>query len=335
MQDLSRRRLVGIGTIGLLASTLPRPVSAQEPVSTLAAVSFVGIALLQGAISYVGGQLAAAALGSATISDVQAWIHAAVAEIEAFVSAELRRQLDEKVIEQIRADLQGVITNLNEYASLMPKNLKQNRYLIHDSDTMTSRLLPLSLNYDQAFFISTAIMAYRLFTMQFLYLADRDKGHIAHDGQGVKDCLKSLTASRDRISQRMSPEAHVTSSCSIAYGKYRDCVVYQDGVIIPGSFRRDPDRFYDCHRPAQCERGMDASEAAIEKLATSYYGPFVKQQSAFLTYANASIALISEGYGKLCKEAGVAHVGPTLATHLPKPVLVEPLLLPGASVNRI
>src|ERR1700730_12836130 len=101
----------------------------------LAAVAaFVGMALLQGAISYVGGQVMSKALGDPAITDVRAWIQNAVAEIEAFVSAELKRQLDEKIMEQMRTNLQGVVTDIYQYASLDPVNREKNRYLLETCD---------------------------------------------------------------------------------------------------------------------------------------------------------------------------------------------------------
>jgi hypothetical protein len=53
-------------------------------------------------------------------------------------------QLDAKVMEQMRADLQGIMTDLYQYASLVPSNRKTNRYLLETSDTVTARLVPLS-----------------------------------------------------------------------------------------------------------------------------------------------------------------------------------------------
>ncbi|WP_128931939.1 hypothetical protein [Bradyrhizobium zhanjiangense] len=101
----SRREMI----CGLMATTLPfsRSAAAQEPVTLGSAAAFVGLALLQGAISYVGGRLLASALGDPVISDVQSWLKNAIAELEAFVSAELRRQLDERVIEQMSRGLAG------------------------------------------------------------------------------------------------------------------------------------------------------------------------------------------------------------------------------------
>src|SRR5229473_63312 len=95
----------------------------------LAAVAaYVGLKLLDGAISYVGGQLMSHALGDPTITDVRAWIQNAVAEIEAFVSAELKRQLDEKTLQQMRAGLEGINTDLYHYAKLGNPD-QTNKYL--------------------------------------------------------------------------------------------------------------------------------------------------------------------------------------------------------------
>ncbi|WP_271595926.1 hypothetical protein [Bradyrhizobium sp. CCBAU 25360] len=150
---------------GLIATTLPfgRSAAPQEPATLGSAAPFVGLALLQGAISYVGGRLSASALGDPVISDVQSWFKNAIAELEAFVSAELRRQLDQRAMEQMRADLPGINTNLCQYSSLRASNRPRNKYLLERCDMTTASLLPLSLYYDQALFVTT-IATYRLFT---------------------------------------------------------------------------------------------------------------------------------------------------------------------------
>jgi hypothetical protein len=173
---IPRRRIVTSLAAALCANLIAD--SSAEPITLGVAAAFVGIALLQGAISYVGGVLMAKALGTARIEDVKEWIGEAVSELEAFVSAEVRRQLDEKVLQKLRSDLQGVITNLDHYARLGEAEQRDNKYLISTSDTTTSSLIALSLNYDQAIFISTATMAYRLFILQALYKLDRAPGHI-------------------------------------------------------------------------------------------------------------------------------------------------------------
>jgi hypothetical protein len=130
---------------------------------------------------------------------VRAWIQNAVAEIEAFVSAELRRQLDEKVLEQMRANVQGITTDIYQYASLEVSNRNRNRYLLETCDTASASLVPLSLNYDQALFITTTAMAYRLFTLYALYELDRDPGHIRSARPMVDDFVTRTSSIRDRV----------------------------------------------------------------------------------------------------------------------------------------
>ena len=78
---LSRRQaLYGIAATAL--STGRFDIARAEPLTIGAVASFVGLALLQGAIAYVGGELMASVLGAARITDVRTWIREAVAELD-------------------------------------------------------------------------------------------------------------------------------------------------------------------------------------------------------------------------------------------------------------
>ena len=159
----------------------------------------------------------ASALGGARISDLKTWIAEAVAELEAFVSAELRRQLTELILNQMRADLEGVIQNVAEYSRLRTVDRTSNRFLLESCDTKTASLVPLSLNYDQALFISFSAMAYRFFALFGLYELDRDRGHIDFARSSVDDFINKTSAARDRIEKALNPGARLVKHLDVVY----------------------------------------------------------------------------------------------------------------------
>ncbi|BBZ91326.1 hypothetical protein BRDID11004_75460 [Bradyrhizobium diazoefficiens] len=322
----SRREMI----CGLIATTLPfsRSAAAQEPVTLGSAAAFVGLALLQGAISYVGGRLLASALGDPVISDAQSWLKNAIAELEAFVSAELRRQLDERVMEQMRADLQGINTNLYQYSSLRASNRLRNKYLLETCDTTTASLVPLSLNYDQALFVTTTAMAYRLFTLYALYELDHDRGHIRSARPTMDDFVRRVSAIRDKVGHQMSPDAHFKINCTIVGETTYTCIGVRDGAPITPLYRAPP-----------TINGRDAFEVmreSIKRRIAPLTEPMQKQADEFLKSANTSIQLAIDGYDKMCRRIGETYSLPAGAPPLLKigvakiPAVV---VMPGAIVG--
>ncbi|MES5482101.1 hypothetical protein QMZ05_05030 [Bradyrhizobium sp. INPA03-11B] len=296
----------------------------------LAAVAaFVGMALLQGAISYVGGQMMSNALGDPTITDVKTWIENAVAEIEAFVSAELRRQLDEKVLEQMRANLQGIVTDIYQYASLDPSNRKQNRYLLETCDTTTAALVPLSLNYDQALFVTTTAMAYRLFNLYALYELDNDPGHIRSARPMMDDFVVRSAAIRNRVEMQMSPATHFKINCSIKGETDYTCIGLQDGQPITPPYHAPP-----------TINGKDSFQVmrdSIKQRMAPLTDPMQRRHDDFLTSANNSIQLAIECFDKMCRKIGDTYSPPPNFTALSSAeVAVVPamLVMPGAIIAR-
>jgi hypothetical protein len=291
----------------------------------LAAVAaYVGLKLLDGAISYIGGQLMSHALGDPTITDVRAWIQNAVAEIEAFVSAELRRQLDERVLEQMRADLEGINTNLYHYASLESPN-QTNRYLLEICDTTTARLMPLSLNYDQALFVTTTAMAYRLFTLCGLYELDKDTGHIESARPMMDEFVTRTSAIRDKIGALMSPENHFRINCTIVGEKDYTCTGIRDGVPITPPYHAPP--------LINGRDSFDVMREAIKKSMAPLTDPIQKQHDEFLKSANSSIRLAIECYNKMCEKIGGAYSLPTNSAPLleiEEAIIPATFVIPGA-----
>ena len=222
----SRRRVLAC----LLASPLSLsvvPLARAEPLTLGAVAAYVGLKLLDGAISYVGGRALAEALGHPTISDVRLWIRAAVDELKEFITEELRRSLTANSIDEMRTEMLGIRENFYHYASLSPENKRNYRFLLEDSSVHTSRLVHGAVQHDQAFFITTTAVAYRLFVLRTFFLQDDDAGHIESARIMVNDVLTQLSMSRDRIAKLMSPWARYGFSCdskmiSKSGGGFRD-----------------------------------------------------------------------------------------------------------------
>jgi len=71
-----------------------------------------------------------------------------------------------------------------EYVSLEATIQPQNRTLLANCDLISAGLVPLSQQYDQAFFVSTVALGYRLATLFALYNLDKGRnnsgsGHIS------------------------------------------------------------------------------------------------------------------------------------------------------------
>jgi hypothetical protein len=314
--DVTRRRSIQFLATVSLPMVKPQRVYAQEPVTTTIGGAFVALALLQGAISYVGGKLMSSIMGDASIDDVKGWIQAAVAELERFVSAELKRQLDSKVIESMRADLSGVIENLREYSSITPANERMNAFLVQAADTKTASLLALALNYDQAIFISASVMAYRLIALYALFKLDKEPGHILSGRGYVDNFIKQMIASRDRIARSMSPEVRIVKYCFSIPPRggppllgFAMCRVSSDGKQVgddnKGNF-------------GEQKRLSDAADAEIAQLAV----PMRKLEKDFLDQANNAIVSVASCFDSMCKRVGSGYRAPPLG-------VITPIQLPA------
>ena len=303
--------MVGI-TAGIVFVRTPIMAVAQpDPLSAGAIAAFVGLALIQGAISYVGGKIMSQIMGDPSITDVHGWIEEAVGELESFVSAELQKDLDEKVIEQMRANLQGTITNLTHYADLSLRDQKKDRwlYLVQDADEATSVLLPLSMNYDQAIFISTVAMGYRLIALQALFKVGRDAGDITSAKIMMDSLLTYLVAARNRVAAEMSPAAHIRTSLFL-YSRYNGNprgpntgrAVWAEVFVDGKSTWKD----VEWAGPGVYQSVHDAMQAVVSQLSI----PFQKQTDDFIAKVNASINLLITCYDDMNKQIGNRYAPP-------------------------
>ena len=329
---LSRRKFINTSLLAGTGLALLRPAEAQvEEVAV-----WVGEELLKGAIAYVGGLALGSALGNATISDVQAWITAAVAELEAFVSAELQKQLDQKVLDQLQADLYGAKQNLGEYASLAPGNRTANRFLIEQADIHTASLVPLSQKYDQAFYISTTAMAYRFFALYALYDIDKDHGHITSLKDMVDEYLTRAVEIRGAILQRLSPGVRITVACQD----------YIAPIHNPGDpFQPPPDEGTICNVVfdgrqvfSDNEDSHDQASALAQNYVNQNLAANVQAQMTFFTdHSILALQLVVDGYHKMCEKIGINYTAPSqlqLQTTYHTTTISRPVVMPGAFVPK-
>ena len=347
----SRRQILA----GLLASPFSLSVishSRAEPLTFTALAAFVGLNLLKGAISYVGGRLLAEVLGQPTITDVRLWIGAAVDELKGFISEELRTSLTASAIDKMRLELSGIRENFYHYASLSPENRHNYRFLLEHSSVHTSRLVHGSVQHDQAFFVTTTAVAYRLFVLRTFFIVDKDKGHIRSAQSMVDNVLRQLSMSRDRIAKEMSPWGRYGFSCdsknmSKSGGVYKDWQMEE-----PNGGRR---MLFTCHGTDRGHQITDTYSAVFsayeENLADLEMGrvqdhvreslgpftePLQRRHDEFLSLANSSLHRIYTCYHEMCHEAGFQYDYPEdIGPIPPDTVAAVPSVvkMPGAIVR--
>lgn len=366
MLSANHRRAFGISRRGLLTGLAVTPLSltglrafSAEPFSWSAAAAYVGLKLLDGAISYVGGKLLASALGDPTISDVRLWIDDAVKEIKAFVSAELQRQLTDIEIKELAGELNGLRDNLYHYASLSEDSRGKNRFLIEHAATHSVELVNRALEFEEAYFIATTALAYRYFVVQALYEIDKSEGH-ANQGHivalkpTIDRALTKLTEARNNIEYAMSPDRRYSISCeeevlrgkSGLYERERDSMRKRNGhgSVLYRCYGMDRGRRITENYTRIVELGVghkreiySAIQSDVEDELRPLTEPMQRRSEEFVNLANASLHRISHGYGVMKSNIGENYELPTGIDAIPPveelkfPSVIE---MPGATVRR-
>ena len=316
--------------------------------STTAVAGFVGLGLLNGALSFVGGETLRQALGYPAISDVRIWIRHAVAELKAFVSSELQRQLDDIELRDMENDLQGILNNLYQYAELSSENQKSNRFLLDYVTISTAHLVPRSLRFDQAYFVTTTAIAYRLFVLQTLFVLDDDDGHIKSAKPMIDGAITQLVLSRNRLSKEMSPGAHFDIVCSVKTHQEYLAEIPRG----PGDIRTTSTvhcfGMLDGHQITDTYSADFREERILKKQVEEEMAPRkaeMKQQAQdFKRKANASLFQIIDCYDKMCKKIGETYTPPEEAVknlgkkqnaypHIRTINIPDSVQMPGASVR--
>jgi hypothetical protein len=286
--------------------------------------------LIEGALSYVGGQLMKSAMGDATITDVQTWIRAAVAELEAFLSA----KLDDLLMQQMTAELAQLKQNLTEYASLSPHNLKANRYLIEDADTHGVALTTLSFPHEVAFFVSTSAIAYFIYARWALYMDDKDHGHVTSFKNFMDEYFSTIVPAYQKILQRLDPNTRLKIVCDST-----------PGLPPQGDIPPTPGYYY-CYtaldgQPAGGEFDDDTDEGRARNQAQAYCDAnirpaIVAKFQDFQAKGAIAINLAAQAYEKMCKKVGGSYNPPVALPPIPLAPLPFPptstVLMPGAII---
>ena len=219
---VSRRDLMRIALASALSSFFPGLNDAQPlpPMLLATAGAWAANKLLEQTISYVGGEIISKAFSRSSISDVKDWVQNAIAGVESSLG-NLSDKIEADKMAEMTSRLESLKHQFMEYASLEAAIQPQNRFLLANCDTISAELVPLSQHYDQAFFVSSAAMGYRLATLFALYSLDKGanntgSGHVSSlvgSGEIDKYLHKSIAA-RGRILHAMDPYNHVSSQCS-------------------------------------------------------------------------------------------------------------------------
>ena len=310
--------------------------------SANAVAGLVGRELLKGALAFVGGEALRNALGYASIVDVRMWMRQEVAELKAFVSEEVQRKLDDLVLRDMEAELTGILINIDQYADLSKKAQKTDRFLLEEVATSTARLVPRSLQFDQAYFVTTTAIAYRFFALYALYQSNKEEGHIDSARPMVDSAVKQLRLSRNRLSHEMSPEAHFDIVCETkSYPDYLEETPSRPRFIwIVSCFgtrngRRVTDRYSReiVHTRDAPTKLREHVEAALEPLTT----PMRQEAQEFVKMANTSISEVIRCYDKMCQKIGKSYTPPEdseSALDIEVIDIPNSIKIPGATVNK-
>lgn len=233
------------------------------------------------------------ALGSAKIVDVRTWIMEAVAQIQAFVHEELRKQLSKLVIDQMEAELQACISHANQYAALSRVNQAKNRALLEHINNTTASAIPRVRQFDQATPVLAGLMAYRLIARNGLYELDKDPGHIT----GMRSDMDAYILAMDEISKRVLPKLAV--SARLVFDGCRS-LPRSEGSKNQAACRYiiDGKTEEPYTNPPRYTNAMIRAE--YEKMLQTQYDLFAAQTTSYKSYAE-------NAFNKMCKKVGQSY----------------------------
>ena len=234
--------------------------------------------------------------------------------------------------------MEGILNNIHHYASLSEKAQKTNKFLLEEVSILTARLVPRSLQFDQAYFVATTAIAYRFFALYALYQFDKDEGHINSLKPMVDSAVKQLGLSRICLSHEMSPEAHFDIVCETkTYTYYEEELRASYKTVVSCFAKRDGRRVTDKY---SSEFGRVSSttlkkqvEAALEPLTT----PMRQEAQDFLKLANTSLSEVIRCYDEMCQKIGKSYTPPADAESVLEIETVDTpnlIKMPGATVNK-
>ncbi len=304
--NVKRRQLLQMGAAGSLWLTGVSAARAQADPITFAAAE-VGIALFNSAISRISDQLMGGIFGSGTGSDqnldqIHTWIQNAVADLERFVTAELKAEFYAQTQVQFDAEMAKVLEALR----LFPTNLaaaKQglNVDFLHIAIITASGLVEQSLHYPQAIFVTTRAMAYELIAVNTMHTVYPHDGYILAEKAAMDNFITRVKANRDSVVAKLKPDIRITSMCGLGVvdGQPYGCKVWDNGGEAWARGNNSlPQSQHDLENQMQSE--LDDHRAQAQK----DYDDFVKK-------ANLSINLAIEYYNKMCNRVGKRYAAPS------------------------
>lgn len=263
----------------------------------------VGDGLLTAAISYAGGAVLTSALGVPTLRDVHTWIAEAVAQIETFIAVKLEQQ----IMDQMTANLEGVSASMADYAGLswIDQHLEANIGEVVSCDETALPLVQLAIDNDPACFVATAALGYLLLARQARFNYDKGTSHITSLKPYFDAFLLALCQMRDRIAQPLGPETHVKLQCwneDIPFGGPNNvlCVVMVDDKIVASRIG-----------PAAMKAEVSAS---LQTVYNQQCQVFTDRKNAFLTAMNQSLTSAIEAYRTMCAKIGHVYNPPNGVT---------------------
>ncbi len=176
----SRRKFLVQARLGALGSILaPLRSEPQVPVVLLTVGLDLGEALYKKGIDYASGTLLQNIFKESKPVDAQEFMSEAVKGIESKIAG-LEAKIDQQNLDRMQSDLHGISSTFAEYVTPLDQG-EGDKSLLDYCDTTSATLLSLSMRYEQAFFLSTAVLAYRLLTRFALFQLARSSGRVVRD----------------------------------------------------------------------------------------------------------------------------------------------------------
>jgi hypothetical protein len=208
----SRRSFLVKAGLGALGSLLaPLRSEPQVPAVVLTVGLDLGEALYKKGIDYAAGTLLQTIFKESKPVDAREFINEAVTGIEAKIAG-LEAKIDQQNLYRMQSELGSISSTFAEYVALLDQG-EGDKSLLDFCDTTSAGLLLFSMRYDQAFFLSTAVLAYRLLTRFALFQFDRSSGR---SGEGritslvtngdMKSYFQGLIQSRARLMKSLTPQ---------------------------------------------------------------------------------------------------------------------------------
>ena len=239
--SLSRRSFLSNAALVSIGSFVGQRSSAGQVLELFSGIGIdVGKKLLDKGINYALGAPLNDLFKEPTLTDVHQWIDQSVTLLEKKIDA-LSAKIDSQNLNLMQSQLDSVRSAFNDYVSLDPATRREYKTSLIQCEFITSQLLSLSQKYDQAFFLSTVVVAYRLLTKYALYQLDKEdgkngQGHITslESGREIQSYLYWAAQTRTRLVSSLAPHyaAHCTTTPVVFHADNFECVIYKNGTVV-------------------------------------------------------------------------------------------------------